>query len=74
MVSQQFDKYLYLSTCLNTHNHNTCTHLLQNRLYCKKDGILYSICQDLLTQKNGLPAPKCHQIRFRARDLHGLLM
>ena len=45
MVSQQFDKhlyiFLYLTTCLNVHNHNTCIHLPQKRVYCAKDSILH---------------------------------
>ena len=41
VVSQQFDKHLDLTSCLNAHNHNTCVHLPQNRLYCVKDGILH---------------------------------
>ena len=32
VVSQQFDKHLYLTSCLNAHNHNTCIHLPQNRV------------------------------------------
>ena len=39
LVSQQFDKHLYLTSYLNVHNHKTCIHLPQNRLYCAKDGI-----------------------------------
>ena len=39
VVSQQFDKHLYLTSCLNTHNHNTCIYLPQNRSYCVKDGM-----------------------------------
>ena len=48
MVSQQFDKHLYLRY-LNSHNHNTCTHLLQNRLYRKRDSILFYLSTSLNT-------------------------
>ena len=43
VVSQQFDKHLYLTSCLNAHNHNICTHFPQNRLYCAKGGIFHHI-------------------------------
>ena len=33
-------QHLYLISCLNAHNHNTCIHLPQNRLYSAKYGIL----------------------------------
>ena len=45
VVSQQFDKQLYLTSCLNAHNHNTSIHLPQNRFYCAKDSILYYKCK-----------------------------
>ena len=41
VVSQQFDKHLYLRGCLNTHNHNTCIHL-QNMAF-------FITCQDRQT-------------------------
>ena len=49
VVSQQFDKHLYLTSCLNTHNHNTYTHLPQNMLYCAKDGIPHYLSRSPLT-------------------------
>ncbi|KAK2168342.1 hypothetical protein NP493_1234g00001 [Ridgeia piscesae] len=36
VVSQQFDKHLYLTSCLNARRHNTCIHLPPNRVYCAK--------------------------------------
>ena len=47
VVSQQFDKHLYLTSCLNAQNHNTCTHLLQNRLYSAKDEILLHLSRSI---------------------------
>ena len=41
VVSQQCDKHLYMTSCPNARNHNTCIHLPQNRVYGAKDGILH---------------------------------
>ena len=30
-----------MTSCLNTHTHNKCIQLPQNRLSCKKDGIFH---------------------------------
>ena len=37
VVSQQFDKHLYLTSYINARNHNTCIHLAQNMVNCAKD-------------------------------------
>ena len=34
--SCDFDKHLYLTTCLNAHNHNTCIRLLQTGCTARK--------------------------------------
>ena len=36
-----FDKHLYLTSCLNAHDHNTCICLPPNRLNCAKNGTLH---------------------------------
>ena len=35
-VSQQFDKHLYLTSCLNAHTHNTCMHCISPRQAVRK--------------------------------------
>ena len=44
-----FDKHLYLTSCLNAHNHNTCIHLPQTGCMA-----LFIISQDRQTQDNYL--------------------
>ena len=56
IVSQQFDKHIYMTSCLNEHNHSTYTHLPQNRLYCAKDGILHYLSRSPNTSTSG----RCH--------------
>ena len=43
------DKHLYLTTCLNTHNHNTCIRLPQTGCTARKIA-LFVISQDRQTQ------------------------
>ena len=45
VISKEFDKHLYLTSCLNAHNHNTCMHLPQNTLYCAYDSSLLVRCK-----------------------------
>ena len=40
-VSQQFDEHIYLTSCLNARNHNTCIYLPQTTVYYAKYGILH---------------------------------
>ena len=44
-----FDKHLYLTSCLNAHNHNTCVHLPQTGCIAQKMA-LFVISQDRQTQ------------------------
>ena len=44
-----FDKYLYLTGCLNAHNHNTCIRLPQKGCTARKMA-LFIISQDRQTQ------------------------
>ena len=44
-----FDKHLYLTSCLNAHNHNTCTRLVQTGCTVRKMA-LFIISQDRQTQ------------------------
>ena len=44
-----FDKYLYLTSCLNAHNHNTCIRLAQTSCIARKLA-LFIISQDRQTQ------------------------
>ena len=44
-----FDKHLYLTSCLNAHNHNTCIHLPQTGCTARKMA-LFIISQDRQTQ------------------------
>ena len=44
-----FDKHLYLTSCLNAHNHNTCIHLAQTGCSARKLAI-FIISQDRQTQ------------------------
>ena len=44
-----FDKHLYLTSCLNAHNHNTCLRLAQTACTARKPA-LFIISQDRQTQ------------------------
>ena len=44
-----FDKHLYLTSCLNAHNHNTCIRLPQAGCTARKV-VLFIISQDRQTQ------------------------
>ena len=44
-----FNKHLYLTSCLNAHNHNTCIHLPQTGCTARKMA-LFIISQDRQTQ------------------------
>ena len=44
-----FDKHLYLTSCLNAHNHNTCVRLPQIGCTARKMA-LFVISQDRQTQ------------------------
>ena len=44
-----FDKHLYLTSCLNAHNHNTCIRLPQTGCTARKMA-LFIISQDRQTQ------------------------
>ena len=44
-----FDKHLYLTSCLNAHNHNTCMRLPQTGCTARKMA-LFSISQDRQAQ------------------------
>ena len=44
-----FDKHLYLTSCLNAHNHNTCIRLAQTGCTARKLA-LFIISQDRQTQ------------------------
>ena len=44
-----FDKHLYLTSCLNAHNHNTCIRLAQTGCTARKMA-LFIISQDRQTQ------------------------
>ena len=44
-----FDKHLYLTSCLNAHNHNTCIRLSQTSFTARKIA-LFIISQDRETQ------------------------
>ena len=44
-----FDKHLYLTSCLNAHNHNTCIRLPQTGCTARKMS-LFIISQDRQTQ------------------------
>ena len=44
-----FDKHLYLTNCLNAHNHNTCIRLVQTGCIVRKMAV-FIISQDRQTQ------------------------
>ena len=44
-----FDKHLYLTNCLNAHNHNTCIRLVQTGCTVRKMA-LFNISQDRQTR------------------------
>ena len=44
-----FDKHLYLTSCINAHNHNTCMRLPQTGCTARKMA-LFCISQDRQTQ------------------------
>ena len=44
-----FDKHLYLTSCLNAHNHNSCVRFLQTGCTARKMA-LFIISQDRQTQ------------------------
>ena len=48
-VRCDFDKHLYLTSCLNVHNHNTCIRLPQTG-YTARNKALFIISQDRQTQ------------------------
>ena len=48
-VNCGFDKHLYLTSCLNAHNHNTCIRLAQTGCTARKLA-LFIISQDRQTQ------------------------
>ena len=50
-----FDKHLYLTNCLNAHNHNTFIRLVQTGCILRKMA-LFIISQDRQTQGQGLAA------------------
>ena len=56
IVSQLFDKHLYMTSWLNYRNHSTYTYLPQNRLYCAKLGILHYLSRSPNTSTSG----RCH--------------
>ena len=45
-----FNKHLYLTSCLNAHNHNTCMHMAQTGCTSRKLA-LFIISQDRQTQE-----------------------
>ena len=45
-----FDKHLYLTSCLNTHNHNTCIYTLAQTGCTARKMALVIISQDRQTQ------------------------
>ena len=56
-----FDKHLYLTSCLNAHNHNTCIRLPQTGCTARKMA-LFIISQDRQTQDPQL------QVQLQAGD------
>ena len=48
-IAVLFDKHLYLTSCLNAHNHNTCIRLPQTSCIARKMA-LFIISQDRQTQ------------------------
>ena len=51
MVSQQFNKHIFLTKFLNAHNHNTCIHLPSKQTGCSAQKMAFSITyQDRQTQ------------------------
>ena len=69
VVSQQFDMQSYQTSCLNAHNHNTCTHLPPTRLYCPKDGILHYLSRSVNTSTSR----QCHGNHHNNRLLWSFL-
>ena len=65
VVSQQFDNHLYMTDCLNTHNHNTCIHWHTPIITTTSKTKSY-----LLTWRKW---SSCPQPSFQVRDLHDLL-
>ena len=56
-----FDKHLYLTSCLNAHNHNTCIRLPQTGCTARKMA-LFIIIEDRQTQVlagDAMPWPPC---------------
>ena len=45
-----FDKHLYLTSCLNAHNHNSCIQLPQTGCTARKMALFLIISQDRQTQ------------------------
>ena len=60
-----FDKHLYLTSCLNAHNHNTCIRLPQTGCTAQEKA-LFIISHDGQTQvlaANAMAATKIHDFR-----------
>ena len=45
-----FDEHLYLTSCLNAHNHNTCTYVCPKQVVFPRKMALFIISQDRRTQ------------------------
>ena len=55
-VHCSFDKHLYLTSCLNAHNHNTCIRLLQTGCTARKMtlSVISQACQTQVLAANAM--------------------
>ena len=74
-----FDRHLYLISCLNAHNYNTCIRLPQAGCTEGKKWTLHywsrspnTSTYNMLTLRIWTSCPNCPKYLFRARDLHAL--
>ena len=71
-----FDKHLYLKSCLNAHNHNTCIRLPQTGCTARKMA-LFIISQDRQTQvlaANAMAITIIHDFRYNFHRQSGTLL
>jgi len=55
-----FDKHLYLTSCLNGHNHNTCIRLPQTGCTARKMALFIIIIEDRQTRDKLSTSWRCH--------------
>ena len=46
-----FDKHLYVTSCLNAHNHNTCMYVCPKQVVLRENWHFFIIIEDRQTQQ-----------------------